>query len=241
MKTAKLISTISFNTPSFVQGTVARLLESELITYSHWIQHKPEQGDNKEHIHLVIEPAKALDTLFLSKEFIQPIPNDKPLKTLPWNKSKISDWILYSLHHSGYLATKFQTREIEYQLSDIQSTDRDLLEAQYNEAIRDLNPLVDFVKQWYEKGRGLNELILTGAITPQNLMFATAIYQACHNKKMQEQARERDKAEKQAVQASIEWFNRKLEAQGKCAATATRCAGFLDFDEPFKDDEPPPF
>lgn len=236
MKTAKLISTISFNTPSFVQGTITRLLESELITYSHWIQHKPEQGDNKEHIHLVIEPAKALDTLFLSKEFIQPVPNEKPLKTLPWNKSKISDWILYSLHHRGYLASKFQTREIEYNLSDMQTTDRDLLEAQYNEAIRDLNPLVDFVKQWYDKGRGLNELILTGAITPQNLMFASAIYQACHNKKIHEQQQAKEQAERQAIQADIEWFSRKLEAQGGCAATATRRAGLLDFDEPFKDD-----
>lgn len=240
MKTTKLISTISFNTPDFVKGTIARLLESELITYAHWISHKPEKGDNKEHIHLLIEPSKAIDTSSLSKEFIQPIPDDKPLKTLPFNKSKVSDWILYSLHHQGYLASKFQTREFEYKLDDIQTTDRDLLEAQYNEAIRGLNPLVDFVKQWYNQGKSLNDLLLTGAINSHNLMFATAIYQACHNSKMEALAKEKEQAERKQIQEGIDLVESKLKAQRECVVPATRRVGLLGCDDSL-DDEYLPF
>lgn len=240
MKTSKLISTISFNSLQFLEGTIQRLANSELIEWSHWIKHKAEANDTKkDHIHLIIQPNKAIDTLQFFKEFIEQDPNNElPLKCLPPNKTKnVGDWILYGLHHIGYLSSKFETREYTYTIDDMQSTDRDLLLEQYRQALRELNPELEAVKHSFSKGQSLDDILLCGYVNKSNLGMIVAYYTALNNKEKQEQAKEREEAERKQIQESMEIVRSKLNAQGECVVTATRRTGLFDCDdEPFKDD-----
>jgi hypothetical protein len=227
-----------------LEGAIQRLANSELIEWAHWIKHKAEADDtNKDHIHLVIQPNKAIDTLQFFKEFIEPDPNNElPLKCLPPNKTKnVGDWILYGLHHIGYLASKFETREYTYSIDDMQSTDRDLLLEQYRQALRELNPELEAVKHSYDKGLSLDDILLGGYVNKTNLNMIVAYYSACQNKKMKEQSKAKEIAQRKEIAESIELLNRKLQDQCECAATATRRAGLFDCDNQFNDDEAPPF
>lgn len=203
MKTSKLISTISFNTLPFLEGTIQRLVNSELIEWSHWIGHKGEANDTKkDHIHLVIQPNKAIDTLQFFKEFIELDPNNElPLKCLPPNKTKnVGDWILYGLHHIGYLSSKCETREFTYTIDDMQSTDRDLLLEQYRQALRELNPELEAVKHSFSKGVSLDDVLLSGYVTKTNLNMIVAYYSALHNKAKEQKTLEYQNEIEQRVQ-----------------------------------------
>lgn len=168
-------------------------MDNESIEWAHWIKHKAEANDtNKEHIHLVIQPNKSIDTLQFFKEFIEPDPNNElPLKCLPPNKTKnVGDWILYGLHHIGYLASKFETREYTYTIDDMQSTDRDLLLEQYRQALRELNPELEAVKHSFSKGLSLDDILLGGYVNKTNLNTIVAYYSALHNKDKVQKARD---------------------------------------------------
>lgn len=69
MQTTKLCSTISYNTPAFLAGTLRRLCDSGLIEFAHWIFHKAEEDETKDHFHVVLKPNRRLDTEALRKEF----------------------------------------------------------------------------------------------------------------------------------------------------------------------------
>lgn len=210
MKTSKLISTISFNTIPFLEGTIKRLVDNELIEWAHWIAHKGEKDDtNKDHIHLVIQPNKAIDTVQFFKEFIEPDPNNElPLKCLPPNKTKnIGDWILYGLHHIGYLASKFETREYTYTIDDIQSTDRDLLLEQYRQALRELNPELEAVKDAFSKGLSFDDIVLSGGVNKANFQTIAVQYQALVNKFKEQQALEYQRA----IEAKVSETKTRLE------------------------------
>ena len=244
MKTSRLISTISFNTLPFLEGTIQRLANSEFIEWAHWIKHKAEANDtNKDHIHLIIQPNKAIDTLQFFKEFIEPDPsNELPLKCLPPNKTKnVGDWILYGLHHIGYLSSKFETREYTYTIDDMQSTDRDLLLEQYRQALRELNPELEAVKHSFDKGLSLDDVLLAGYVNKTNLNMIVAYYSACHNKKQEAEAKKREEAERKQVQAGIDVLNRRINDQAKCVVTATRFPELFDCDDTIDIDEEPPF
>lgn len=211
MKTSKLISTISFNTLPFLEGTIKRLLDQEFIEWAHWIAHKGEKDDTKkDHIHLVIQPNKAIDTLQFFKEFYELVPdNELPLKCLPPNKTKnIGDWILYGLHHVGYLASKFETREYAYSIDDMHSTDRDLLLEQYRQALRELNPELEAVKHSFAKGLSLDDILLGGYVNKTNLNTIVAYYSALMNKRKEQQSKEYQ----QTIEARVIETKEKLDA-----------------------------
>lgn len=244
MKTSKLISTISFNSLQFLEGTIQRLVNSELVEWAHWIKHKAEANDTKkDHIHLVIQPNKAIDTMQFLKEFIESDPNNElPLRCLPANKTKnIGDWILYGLHHIGYLASKFETREYTYTIDDMQSTDRDLLLEQYRQALRELNPELEAVKHSFNKGLSLDDILLGGYVNKSNLNMIVAYYSAMQNKEKQEQLNAKEQADRKQIEESIEFVKSKLKkAERECVVTATRPAGLPACDDSL-DDEYLPF
>lgn len=107
MATQKPISTISYNTESFLVEKLQSLYEAHIIQAWQYINHKGEDGD-KDHIHLRIEPNKRIDAMDLTevfKEFEKG--KDKPLGVRTWRPSVEEDWYLYAVHDSDYLALKY--------------------------------------------------------------------------------------------------------------------------------------
>lgn len=133
MKTRKTISNISYNSLAHFREVVTRLVQRGVIEWCYWIFHFAEDDELKNHIHLVLQPSGTLETAQLEKEFLEVDPNnDKPLGlTKKWNPTSgeegMSNWLLYVLHHSGYLASKGQYRKFHYQVEDLNSTDPDAL------------------------------------------------------------------------------------------------------------------
>lgn len=129
MRTTKPISTIAFNTPSFLEVKLNELLKSGRISFWAFIQHKPEddEGGRKYHCHVFVEPSKMLQTDDLRAELreFDPEHPDKPLGTITWNSSKFDPWYLYALHDKRYLASKGQSRRFHYRHEDINTSDPD--------------------------------------------------------------------------------------------------------------------
>lgn len=131
MATQRPISTISYNSESFLIEKLQRLFDAHIIQAWQYIFHKGEDGD-KDHIHLRIEPNKRIDPMELTemfKEFEKG--KDKPLGVRPWRPSKEEDWFLYAVHDSDYLSLKYgggeRGEKILYDWTDINtSPDYDL-------------------------------------------------------------------------------------------------------------------
>lgn len=129
MQTTKLISSISYNTPDFLSGKLFDLVRQGIIEYAHWIWHSPEEDEKKSHAHLVLKPNRRLDTSKLRNEFVElVVGEEKPRGVLPFQPSKMNDWILYSVHDVAYLLRKCQRRIHHYDKSDLKTTEADLLE-----------------------------------------------------------------------------------------------------------------
>ena len=151
MRTTKPISTISFNTASYLRLKLDELKKAKIISVWHYIEHLPEDDEagKKKHIHLYIEPSKLLQTEELEehfKELDMSMP-DKPKKCLPFRSSKFADWYLYSLHDTAYLVSKGQTRRYKYEHSDFVTSDADeLYRASKMIDRRSLTPWVDLAE-----------------------------------------------------------------------------------------------
>lgn len=137
MQTTKLCSTISYNTPAFLAGTLRRLCDSGLIEFAHWIFHKAEEDETKDHFHVVLKPNRRLDTEALRKEFKElQLGTPLPLGVQPFKSSKMEDWILYGAHDIPYLLKRGETRKYHYSKEDFQTTEPDLFSDEWNEAHR---------------------------------------------------------------------------------------------------------
>ena len=123
MATQKPLSTISYNTESFLKEKLESLYKAHIIQSFQYIKHKGEDGD-KDHIHLRLEPNKRIDPMDLAEKFIELDPNNvKPLCCRPFRPSKEEDWILYAVHDKDYLSLKYKGGErgekIPYKWTDI--------------------------------------------------------------------------------------------------------------------------
>lgn len=131
MATQKPISTISYNSESFLIEKLQILYDAHIIQAWQYIVHKGEDGD-KDHIHLRIEPNKRIDAMDLTEKFKEfEKGKDKPLGVRPWRNSKEEDWFLYAVHDSDYLSLKYgggdRGEKLPYDWKDIKtSPDYDL-------------------------------------------------------------------------------------------------------------------
>lgn len=131
MATQNPISTISYNSESFLIEKLQILYDAHIIQAWQYIVHKGEDGD-KDHIHLRIEPNKRIDAMDLTEKFKEfEKGKDKPLGVRPWRNSKEEDWYLYSVHDSDYLSLKYgggdRGEKLPYDWKDIKtSPDYDL-------------------------------------------------------------------------------------------------------------------
>ena len=130
MKTRKPISTISYNTPGFLECKLEELRRAKIISVWFFIIHQPEEDEKKEHIHLYIEPSKTIQTDDIKEELIEfdATSPSKPRKCLSFRSSNFADWYLYSIHNKDYLLKKGQKRRYSYLPEEIICSDSDELE-----------------------------------------------------------------------------------------------------------------
>lgn len=179
MKTGKPISTISFNTTSYLKLVLDNLLSNKIISFWFFIKHKPEddEGGHKEHHHVFLIPSKMIQTDDLREQFIEYDPDnpDKPRKTLLFKSSKFDDAYLYFLHDKRYLALKGQSRKFHYSVEDIFSSDDDeLLCSARSIDLISLSPYRD-MEDAQSQGLTFNEYFKRGTIPlPQLLLYQRA-------------------------------------------------------------------
>jgi hypothetical protein len=123
MATQKPISTISYNTKSFLLEKLKTWYEAHTIQAYMLIFHKGEDGD-KDHFHVRIEPNKKLDPMDLTEMLKEYSPdNSKPLGCRPWRPSKEEDWYMYVVHDKEYLNIKYgggeKGEKLPYKWQDI--------------------------------------------------------------------------------------------------------------------------
>ena len=168
MKTTKPISTISYNTEIFLNARLNELLKADKLQFWAYINHLAEDDDRKEHFHVYMEPAVALDTLALKKQFLEiDLGHDEPRKCLNIVKSNFRDWYWYCLHDKVYLLLKGLTREKSYRMEDMVTSDQD----EFNEKVRN-SPrgnekskiLSDVLKQYSKEGKDFADVLSDGLI-----------------------------------------------------------------------------
>lgn len=169
MQTTKPISTISYNTEPFLRCVLDRLIATNVIDFYSYINHIGEVDQfgerEKDHIHLFIIPNHRLNTADLDDFFLEPLPDNKPLKCITWQTSKPDDWILYVLHDPDYLATKFETREIQYNYTDLVGSDQEDLRRKYRHAYQSSGyARMRNLFQYARSGGSLQDLMQIGAI-----------------------------------------------------------------------------
>lgn len=166
MATQRPISTISYNSESFLIEKLQRLIDAHIIQAWMYIKHKGEDGD-KDHIHLRIEPNKRIDPMELTemfKEFEKG--KDKPLGVRPWRPSKEEDWFLYAVHDSDYLLLKYdggdRGEKLPYDWKDIKiSPDYDLETAWIRAKAAQKHSTVNIATQ-LKDGKNAFDLLLQG-------------------------------------------------------------------------------
>ena len=126
MATQKPISTISYNSETFLREKLEAWYKAHIIQAYQYILHKGEDGD-KDHIHLRIEPNKKLDPMDLLEQLKEyPHGATKPLCCRPFRPSKEEDWFLYAVHDEAYLRAKYRSEKNEklpYSWKDIKASD----------------------------------------------------------------------------------------------------------------------
>lgn len=132
MRTTKPISTISFNTTSYLKLKLDELVKCGKLSFYAFVHHKAEddEGGSKDHHHVYVEPAKMIQTDDLKEELRELDLHNlqgKPLGCLPFKTSKFDPWYLYGLHDKRYLAMKGQSRRFHYTHEDIVTSDDDNL------------------------------------------------------------------------------------------------------------------
>lgn len=166
MKTNQPISTISYNTTPFLKSTLERLVKQKILSFATWIEHKPEEDENKPHKHVYMIPSKSIQTDDLRDLFAEIDPNNvKPLGVMPFQKSKFEDWYLYGIHDKAYLARHGQCRKYHYEPTDVKSNDEDYLQQLVRE-IQITNPLLSHLREVVDGKESLPQLMAMGVINP---------------------------------------------------------------------------
>lgn len=170
MKTGRTISNVTWNSLGHFKKTADALVAEGVLDWYHAIEHKAEADeDKKDHIHFVVKPSKAVDTIWLSMRFAEWVEGEeKPRKpTNDWHfvqNGHLGDWLLYALHDKDFLTAKLEKREYEYTLEDIVTSDQMALECAYREAKRSEGGHIAKLRKAYEMGLTLDAVLLSGAI-----------------------------------------------------------------------------
>lgn len=187
MRTTKPISTISFNTPAYLELKLNELLKAGRISFWVFIPHKGEDDEagKKDHCHVYIEPAKMLQSDDIKAELkeFDPLNPSKPLGCISFKPSKFDHWYLYGLHDKRYLAMKGQSRSFHYVHDDMVSSDPDdlLFKARSIDLVS-LSPYAD-MEQAQLNGLTWAEYFARGTVPIQQVaLFERAWYLLIQNR-----------------------------------------------------------
>lgn len=184
MKTKRLVSTVGYNTPGFLAATLQRLVDAGLVEWAHYIHHRAEEDETKDHWHIVLMPSRSVDTSALQRQFQEAdiAHPDKPLGVQPFRfSSKLDDWLLYAVHDKAYLASKGQTRKHHYLREDVRSTCPDLLQEQWHEVNLAKYGLGEIVAEAVERRLSWEQLIVSGVIPQAQWTFWREVYWSLRN------------------------------------------------------------
>lgn len=179
MTTSKLVSTVSYNTKEFLINKLNELVEIEIIEFYILIEHEPEADEKKKHFHVLLYPAKRIDTVKLRKKFEEYDPSSElPLCCLPFQQTKrFSDWYLYAIHSPIYLASKLESRKHIYNDNDLITNDYDYLHHLISEVDYGGNNIYLKMFEAQKKGVTFEQFIIAKAIPPQLInSYHTAWY-----------------------------------------------------------------
>lgn len=195
MATQKPISTISYNSESFLKEKLDGWVSAHIIQAYQYICHKGEDGD-KDHIHLRIEPNKKLDQMDLAEQLREfQIGKDKPLGVRPFRQAKEEDWILYAVHDEQYLKLKYSGGEkgekLPYKWQDIKVSEFYDMEVAYIRAKAYLEHTSVSMATRLQKGENPMSLILQG----ENVYTVNALVKALSVSDYQRVARQLDECQ----------------------------------------------
>lgn len=173
MRTTKPISTISFNTPAYLNLKLTELTKAGKISFWAYILHYPEddEGGKKQHLHVYIEPSKLVQTDDI-REYLKeydPDHPETPKGSISFQTSNFGNWYMYSLHDSRYLSSKGQSRRYHYKHSDMVTSDKDDLN--YKAKMIDLLSLSPYaaMQEAIENGVTMSEYFARGTIPMQQV------------------------------------------------------------------------
>lgn len=173
--TAKPISTISYNTESFLTNKLDAFLASGKIEDYRFIFHQGEDGD-KDHFHVLVYPNRRIDTVEFRETFKEVTPDcgDKPLGCMPFRSSKPDHWLMYVLHDELYLKSHKSDNDgdgkIPYSIEDISTPYPEQLIRDYRSAIRlrqtDSQKVLDSIRH----GEKLTDIAYNNDINPTKVL-----------------------------------------------------------------------
>lgn len=179
LRTTKPFSTISYNTPSFLQAKLEQLVLKRAISFYSFVYHYAEKDERKDHIHLFIIPNGQCQTDAISdllQEMDLTDPTKPPLGVMPWQSSKFPDWYFYVSHDTAYLASKGQTREYHYSNDDFVTSSEDyFLELTHTVDRSIYAKTAEFVRKAQE-GKPLLEMLKNGEIPAPQFNQWASIY-----------------------------------------------------------------
>lgn len=178
MATQKPISTVSFNSESFLKEKLDNLYKQHIIQAYMYICHKGEDGD-KDHIHLRIEPNKRIDPMDLNDLFLEYDPlNPRPRACRPFRFSKEEHWFLYAVHDPQYLKIKYKGGEkgekLPYKWQDIRANENYDVEIAFIRAKATLDHTTSNMVSRIKEGVTPLELIEQG----ENVFQVNALYKS---------------------------------------------------------------
>lgn len=167
MKTRRLISSISYNTPDYLEDVLGSLVQNGVIEYWHFICHHAEEDDRKPHIHVAVQPSKAIDTRGLSAFFQEAVNGDSGnvVGTVLWRASRIDDWLQYAVHDEAYLASKGETKKYHYSLDDVRTSCREVLVEQWHSINRSPYRVIQILLDYASKNAPVDAVLASGRIS----------------------------------------------------------------------------
>lgn len=180
MATKKPISTISFNTQAFLVHQLQKLVNEDKAQSWIFIQHYAEKDTTKDHFHVLVVPASPLDPQRIRRRFIEPRLGEKDLGCLPFQPSKVGDWLLYALHDQAYLTKKGLERVNHYRLENLVTNEGpEWIENIYNEAVETFTDsrLATFLSEM-DHGSDFSQLLASGLVPPNQVVFYEKLYKS---------------------------------------------------------------
>lgn len=170
MAYSRLVSTISYNTESFLRKKLDMLIKSGVVIEWFYIKHQKEDAKLKDHFHVLLNLNRRIDALTLKEYFKEIVPdNDKPLSVIDIQTSKMDDWILYCEHFEPYLRSKGEFKEYHYSYDDFKVSDTMAFEHYYNHAHHASKWHQDFIRlKALEVGISPCEMVTQGLV-PLNI------------------------------------------------------------------------